>query len=743
MDETVVPVRDKAQTQDEEMPGGWAEAQSSLAAASGLSILLVEGPQPPALLVSNNNSICRAFQSSPDHVGLCDPFCGVAHERALRAGGVAHYRCHAGLHCFTAPVNLSSKRQLAVIGGRAFLTSADYRALAERFRTGDLQDLLSGEIFQNVIFAARQDLDDLARQIEETASAIGTKQSVKGSAVEPQPHAPVAKVVAETESPRAGTPPATTSRSESAANDSVTARQPVRPDIESRSALLHTRYFQAESDFKEACTSALEVLVAKHKLVSLALLLRERGTFIPACFKGRFETVPVHIEIGLKDARLFATARAATSLVLRETREGFKPAGTIRKPSGDAPEKTAELFPLIVGDEVKAALLVGDSELTDERRRAISGYCREIALPLEVLRLRHELEQRARFAEHLQSFGERINTVGAGETYDAILRMSADLLNAERGSLLLFDEASNELAVKAAVGPRAEVARETRVRMGEGVAGSVMVEGRPLVVRDVEAGEHTPAPAERSYKTKSFICYPISIGGRKVGVLNVTDKAGGGSYDDVDLSLIESIAPQMAMALDRADWQEKANQFQLMSITDPLTGLLNRRYLIERLAEELKRSKRQEYPMSFMMIDIDDFKLYNDRNGHQAGDLALEMTAQCLKSALRSADVASRYGGEEFCILLPQTSLEEGISIAERIRRRITRVRFPHGKTQPLGSVTVSIGVSAFSESLETPQTIIEAADRALYLAKSRGKNRVESMDAPVAEVSDAAEEAG
>ena len=86
-------------------------------------------------------------------------------------------------------------------------------------------------------------------------------------------------------------------------------------------------------------------------------------------------------------------------------------------------------------------------------------------------------------------------------------------------------------------------------------------------MRNVEVTGHTPAPAERSYKTKSFISYPISIGGRKVGVLNVTDKAGGGSYDDMDLSLIESIAPQMAMALDRAEWQERANQFQFESET--------------------------------------------------------------------------------------------------------------------------------------------------------------------------------
>jgi len=741
MDETVAPVRDKAQTQNNQKPDGWAEAQESLSAASGLSLLLVEGHQPPALLVSNNNSICRAFQSSPEHVQLCDPFCGVAHERAIKAQGVVHYRCHAGLHCFTMPVKLDAKRQLAVIGGRAFLTSADYRALAERFRTGDLQDLLSGDIFQNVIFAARQDLEDLARQIEKTTGGLSARQLTSENAATLPPT--VSKRAA-AEVRQVEEAPATIKNEKQAGGSALEEQPTARQDADSRSALLHTRYFQAESDFKEACNSALEVLAVKHKLVSLALLLRERGTFVPACFKGRYEEIPVHIEIGLKDARLFATAKAATSLILREAPEGFKPAGTIRKQVTEVPEKTAELFPLIVGDEVKAALLVGDSELTDERRRAISAYCREIALPLEVLRLRHELEQRSRFAEHLQTFGERLNTAGAGETYDAILRMSADLLHAERGSLLLFDEASNELAVKAAVGPRAEVAREARMRMGEGIAGAVLSEGRPLVVRDVEAHvDTTPAPAERSYKTKSFICYPIAIGGRKVGVLNITDKAGGGSYDDIDLSLIESIAPQMAMAMDRAEWQEKANQFQLMSITDPLTGMLNRRYLIERLAEELKRSKRQEYPMSFMMIDIDDFKLYNDRNGHQAGDLALEMTAQCLKSALRSADVASRYGGEEFCILLPQTSLEEGLAIAERIRRRITRVRFPHGKSQPLGSVTVSIGVSSFSPGLETPQTIIEAADRALYLAKSRGKNSVETFDAPAdGEVSNAAEEA-
>jgi diguanylate cyclase (GGDEF)-like protein len=264
------------------------------------------------------------------------------------------------------------------------------------------------------------------------------------------------------------------------------------------------------------------------------------------------------------------------------------------------------------------------------------------------------------------------------------------------------------------------------VRVGEGVSGEVIDTGKAVVVTDLRTAGRKAAPAERRYKTNSFISYPIAISGRKVGVLNVTDKSGGGTYDEVDLSLLEIIGPQVALALERAEWQERATEFQLMSITDSLTALPNRRYLEERLAEELNRSKRYDYSMSFLMIDIDDFKAYNDKNGHQAGDLALQITAHCLKGALRSADVASRYGGEEFCILLPQTAMAEAAVIADRIRQRVATTHFPHGKTQPLGRVTISVGVSTFTKNVDTPENIIAAADRALYQAKSLGKDRIE-----------------
>jgi diguanylate cyclase (GGDEF)-like protein len=232
--------------------------------------------------------------------------------------------------------------------------------------------------------------------------------------------------------------------------------------------------------------------------------------------------------------------------------------------------------------------------------------------------------------------------------------------------------------------------------------------------------------SDRLYRSQSFISYPLIIGGRKIGVLNVTDKTGGAPYNQVDLSLLELLGPQIALALERAEWQERATEFQLMSITDPLTGLLNRRYLQERLNEELNRSKRYEYEMSFLMIDIDDFKNYNDLNGHQAGDEALQLTAHCLKASLRAADVASRYGGEEFSVLLPQTSLSEAAVIAERTRERVATTDYPHGKSQPLGHVTISIGVSTVTGTINSAERVIAAADRALYDAKSQGKNRVE-----------------
>src|SRR6202008_1392736 len=171
------PIALSPQEHREDAPLTWQETQDSLAESSALALLLVDGHQPPAVVVSNNNSICHTFQNSPEHVGLCDPYCGAAHSRAVKAGDVVEYKCHAGLSCFAKPVQLAGKRSLAVIGGRAFVKSSDYQKLMERFRTGDLQQLASENVFANILFSEPQRLGELAERVDRAARRLKSASS--------------------------------------------------------------------------------------------------------------------------------------------------------------------------------------------------------------------------------------------------------------------------------------------------------------------------------------------------------------------------------------------------------------------------------------------------------------------------------------------------------------------------------------------------------------------------------------
>jgi diguanylate cyclase (GGDEF)-like protein len=658
---------------------------------------LVQGEQPPALAVCNNNSVCAAFQSSGLHSHLCQPFCGQAFKNATEAGAAITYRCHAGLSCVAVPVTLE-RENFAVIGGRAFLRSAEYRAVAERIRVGDLSDLLSTELFSNVIFASRNDLDDLARRIERLADEFDRSHE-QGREQEP---------------------------SEGESQD--THKSAERPQEEGETPGLNSSISQHEAEGQLAGLSAYALAAenfADRYGISSMLLLRlteksnvvvySRGRFGELAGKWGISTEFLHLtQAGESTLPFFVlNDRAATGSLDSKSLKDF------------SSESEVMMFPVREGELVLGALLISDMQPTEEQRTAIGQFCRDLVTPFGAQRIVDELGARARFAEVIQEFARHIDARTPTEAYRTILMQSAGILQSSRSSLLVLDPSTNELKVRAAEGMREGVEGETRIKLGEGIAGSVLKEGKPLVVQDVDAFGYGAAHAARNYKSKSFISYPITISGRRVAVLNVTDKKDGGAYTDFHLSILDTLGPQMAIALDRAEWQEKAAQFQIMSITDPLTGLLNRRYLEERLEEEVNRSRRNGTAMSFVMLDIDDFKRYNDRNGHQAGDNALETTAQCLKSVLRSEDVAARYGGEEFSILLPQTDIDEARIIAERLRSKISSTEYRFGREQPLGAVTVSIGVSGFTKNLDHAVAIIGAADRAMYVAKSLGKNRV------------------
>jgi diguanylate cyclase (GGDEF)-like protein len=165
--------------------------------------------------------------------------------------------------------------------------------------------------------------------------------------------------------------------------------------------------------------------------------------------------------------------------------------------------------------------------------------------------------------------------------------------------------------------------------------------------------------------------------------------------------------------------------FQRMSLTDPLTGLPNRRYLEDRLFEEVERSKRYNTPLSFMIIDVDHFKSYNDIYGHTNADRALSQTALILRRGIRAIDMSARFAGDEFCIVLPETEPVDAACIAERLRLAVSRTEYTSEQGELMGQVTISVGISSFGPSRLSPLAIIETADRALYKAKTLGRNCV------------------
>ncbi len=215
-------------------------------------------------------------------------------------------------------------------------------------------------------------------------------------------------------------------------------------------------------------------------------------------------------------------------------------------------------------------------------------------------------------------------------------------------------------------------------------------------------------------------CIPLNAQGNQLGFLYVS--ANDGEFLG-RVQLIETVAEQLAMALSNLQLQDR---LRIQSIREPLTGLFNRRYLEESLSRELARCERRNLPLAVMMLDVDHFKRFNDTHGHPGGDALLAGFGQLLQTLSRQEDIACRYGGEEFTLILPEASPQAALERAEQIREAVHALRVQHlGKDLP--AVTVSIGLACFPADGGDPETLVSHADRALYRAKARGRNRVES----------------
>jgi diguanylate cyclase (GGDEF)-like protein len=256
--------------------------------------------------------------------------------------------------------------------------------------------------------------------------------------------------------------------------------------------------------------------------------------------------------------------------------------------------------------------------------------------------------------------------------------------------------------------------------------------GRVYYVEDSASGllcQHLESPPPAAY-----VCIPLAAQGETLGVLHVavgrleppgSVAAAPRGLPEARQRLAVTVAEQFALALANLRLRET---LRMQSVRDPLTGLFNRRYLEETFERELRRAEREERPLSVIMLDVDRFKEINDTFGHDAGDAVLGALGNLLRGACRAADIACRYGGEEFILILPSASLPDAHRRAEEIRAAIREVQVIH-EGRPLAPVRCSMGVSAFPEHGKAVGNLLRAADAALYRAKREGRDQVVVAD--------------
>jgi len=313
-------------------------------------------------------------------------------------------------------------------------------------------------------------------------------------------------------------------------------------------------------------------------------------------------------------------------------------------------------------------------------------------------------------------------TLNMEELFRLALHLIGRSLHVDAYSLMLLDESGKRLIVKASFGlpERGEAGRT--VRLGDGISGLVAQTGQAKLVSDVSSEPRFLEVEPWWSLDGSFICVPLRIKGREaIGVLNA-QKPDLSGFRLCDMDLFQSVADQVAAALENAQLYQRTRE---LTTRDDLTGLFNRRHFFDQLEKEVQRARRYTRSFSLLMLDLDDFKRYNDTYGHLKGDEGLKEVARLLLATTRRSDLVARFGGEEFVVILPEIKKAAAAVVAEKIRIAVEQHAFAGRDGQPEGKMAVTIGVAAYPNDSEDGLALVDLADRALYAGKELGGNRV------------------
>jgi len=325
------------------------------------------------------------------------------------------------------------------------------------------------------------------------------------------------------------------------------------------------------------------------------------------------------------------------------------------------------------------------------------------------------------YRQMVLSFAQRMGSVlDLSELAEAMLRPLTKAVGASQASLLLSsdDDFTSQFADRLVEGEAV-----TSIKLGKDspIINWLTREDKPLSRELIDVAPEFKELSEVARKSldgpRIGLLFPIKSKGNLIGILALSKKQSGGSYSADDMDLLVTVASEAGVVMENAQLYAKAKE---RAHTDELTGLFNHRYFHERLDEEISRCSRFGDIFSLVFLDMDLFKAYNDIYGHLAGDDMLKQIGHYIKSSIRGIDMAFRYGGDEFTVILPQASLEDSCKVAERIRKRI-EVEMD-SKGAPL---TCSLGIASWPTDGVMREEIIQAADASLYYAKQTGRNRI------------------
>jgi diguanylate cyclase (GGDEF)-like protein len=259
------------------------------------------------------------------------------------------------------------------------------------------------------------------------------------------------------------------------------------------------------------------------------------------------------------------------------------------------------------------------------------------------------------------------------------------------------------------------------LREDGGIIAMAALEGMPFEVTSNEARSKINDLTLQLLRVDHFICVPLKAKDKVIAVILADNFITKKPIAKEDVRLLTTFANHAGLAIENSRLYE---QTLLLSHTDYLTRLWNHGYFQYLISEEVKKAQETKTLLSIIMLDIDNFKNYNDRLGHQAGDLILKEIGRLVKESSRKSDWPCRYGGEEFVIILPQTTRDEAYKLAERLRIKVELYSFPNEDVQPYKNITVSLGVAALPDDAANKDALIYKADMALLQAKQRGRNR-------------------